>query len=94
MFDALIGNRDRSLGNMLRDATWNLFLIDHSRAFGVATELPLKLSRIDRAYWARIERLTREELDTALGAWLDEGQIKAILDRREKMKADISLLPK
>ena len=55
---------------------------------------PVKLSRIDRAYWARIERLTREELDTALRAWLDESQIKAILDRREKMKAEISLLPK
>ena len=94
MFDTLIGNRDRSLGNMLRDATWNLFLVDHSRAFGVATELPVKLSRIDRAYWARIEGLTREELDTALRAWLDDSQIKAILDRREKMKAEISLLPK
>ena len=60
MFDDLIGNRDRNLGNMLRDGTWNLILLDHSRAFGVGTELPQKLSRDRRAYWARIEGLTRD----------------------------------
>ena len=78
---------------MLRDATWNLFLVDHSRAFGAATELPHKLSRIDRAT-GRGSKSDAEALDTALRAWLDESQIKAILDRREKMKAEISLLPK
>ena len=47
MFDDLIGNRDRNRGNMLRDAAWNLILLDHSRAFGNATELPRRLTRID-----------------------------------------------
>ena len=59
MFDDLIGNRDRNQGNMLRDAAWNLILLDHSRAFGAGTELPHKLSRIDEGFWARIESLTR-----------------------------------
>ena len=36
MFDNLIGNRERNLGNMLRDAEWNVILLDHSRAFGSA----------------------------------------------------------
>ena len=53
------------------------------------SELPIKLSRIDRAYWARIEKLTREQLDAALAPWLDENQIAAILERREKMRAEI-----
>jgi hypothetical protein len=94
MFDALIGNRDRSRGNMLRDAAWNLFLIDHSRAFGVGTELPHKLSRIDKGYWARIESLTRDQLDAALHAWLGEDEIRAILDRRERMRVELRSLPR
>ena len=94
MFDNLIGNRGRSRGNMLHDAAWNLILLDHSRAFGEGIELPQKLSRIDEGFWARIENLTRHQLDTALQAWLGEPEIKAILDRREKMRAEIRLLPR
>jgi hypothetical protein len=94
MFDDLIGNRDRNWGNMLRDATWNLILLDHSRAFGAGTELPHKLSRIDEGYWARIESLTRDQLDAALQAWLGENEIRAILDRRERMRVDIKSLPR
>ena len=89
MFDDLIGNRDRNSGNMLRDAGWNLILLDHSRAFGASTELPRKLSRIDEGCWARIESLTRHQLDTALHAWLAEAEITAILDRRERMRTEI-----
>jgi hypothetical protein len=94
MFDNLIGNGDRNRDNMLRDAAWNLILVDHTRAFGAGIDAPHKLSRIDAAYWAKIEGLTRTQLDTALGAWLDDNQIKAILDRREKMRAEIRLLPR
>jgi hypothetical protein len=94
MFDALIGNRDRNLGNMLRDAAWNLMLLDHSGAFGAGAELPHKLSRIDEGYWARIESLTRNQLDAALHLWLGEAEIRAILDRRERMRVEIRLLPR
>ena len=89
MFDALIGNGARNRANTLRDPVWNLILIDHSRAFGPATEPVPDLSNIDQELWARIEGLTREQLDTALGAWLDKEQISAILERRESMKAAI-----
>ena len=94
MFDNLIGNRERNRGNMLRDAEWNVILLDHSRAFGAGSELPYKMSRIDRDYWTRIEGLTRSQLDPVLRAWLDENQIKAILDRRDKMRAEIKSLLK
>jgi hypothetical protein len=94
MFDDLIGNRDRNQGNILRDAGWNLILLDHSRAFGVGTELPRKLSRIDEGYWARIEGLTRDQLDAALRAWLSDAEIGAILDRRERMRTEIGSLPR
>lgn len=94
MFDNLIGYRDRSLGNMLRDAEWNLILLDHSRAFEDGTELPRKMNRIDQGFWNKIENLTRNQLDAALRAWLADNEIKAILDRREKMRAEIKSLPR
>jgi hypothetical protein len=94
IFDDLIGNRDRNRGNMLRDAGWNLILIDHSRAFGAGTELAHKLSRIDEGYWARIESLTRNQLDGVLRPWLGEPEIRAILDRRERIRAEIRSLPR
>jgi hypothetical protein len=94
MFDDLIGNRDRNRGNTLRDVGWKLILIDHSRAFGAGTELPRKLSRIDGGCWARIESLSRNQLDAALRPWLGEAEIGAILDRRERMRAEIRSLPR
>jgi hypothetical protein len=94
MFDNFIGNRDRNTGNILRDPAWNLFLVDHARAFGTGSELPDKMTGIDREYWARIEALTRKQLDDALGAWLDHEQVGAILDRRERMRAEIKRLPR
>jgi hypothetical protein len=94
MFDNLIGNRDRNRANMLRDVAWNVILLDHARAFGAGTELPYRMSRVDEGCWAKIESLTRSQLDAALRAWLDENQIRAILDRRERMRAEIRSLPK
>jgi hypothetical protein len=94
MFDNLIGDRDRNLGNMVRDAEWNLILLDHSRAFGDGTESLRKMNRIDQRFWSKIESLTRNQLDAALRAWLADTEIKAILDRREKMRAEIKSLPR
>jgi hypothetical protein len=94
VFDNLIANRERNTGNILRDKAWNVFLIDHSRAFGPESELLHEMTRIDGEYWTRIEGLTRKQLDDVLGPWLDQDQIRAILDRRERMRAKIKLLTK
>ena len=94
MFDNLIGNRDRNRRNMLRDGSWNLILIDHARAFGTDAELHHELKRIDAGYWAKIESLTRNQLDAALHAWLESDQIEAILARRERMRTEIKRLPR
>jgi hypothetical protein len=89
MFDGLIGNTSRNQGNTMRDSSWHLVLLDHGGAFSSGTDLPPGLTQIDRDLWARIEKLTRKELDAALGPWLDEGEIAAILARREKMRAAV-----
>ena len=92
MFDNLIGNRDRNLGNVLVDAAWNFILLDHSRAFRPDTDLRLPLTPIDSDLWKTIQPLTRTQLDARLGLWLDEKEIAGIIDRREKMKAEIDRL--
>jgi len=92
MFDNLIGNPDRNPGNMLRDAAWNLILLGHSRAFRPDADRPNRLNRIDADLWDKVQALTRTQLDARLGPWLDENEIAALIDRRERMKAEIDRL--
>jgi hypothetical protein len=89
MFDNLIGNVDRNAGNLIVDDDWNLYLIDHSRAFVTETRLRVEMTRIDRALWERMVVLDETALDAALGDWLDRGAIRAMLRRRDAMKKAI-----
>ena len=89
MFDNLIGNADRNLGNLIVDDAWNVFLIDHSRAFVTTKDLPAKFVHIDRALWTRMRALDEPALTTCLGKWLDRGAIRAVLARRDRLAAAI-----
>ena len=92
MFDNLIGNIDRNAGNLLVDAAWNLFLIDHSRAFVTETRLRAEMVRIDKGIWDKMLALDEPALTAALGKWLDRGAIRAILKRRDEMKKVVDKL--
>jgi hypothetical protein len=92
MFDNLIGNPDRNMGNLLVDDDWNLFLIDHSRAFLDSKDLPVKMERIDRDVWDRMLALDEAALTAALGNWVDRRSIRAIVARRDRMTAAIDRL--
>ena len=94
MFDNLIGNRDPNLGNWLVDPAWNLVLIDHTRALTNFNDRVHKLQRIDAALWEKMQGLTEEALAAAVGPWLGGREIKAILERRKRMAADIEQLVK
>lgn len=85
MFDALIGNIDRNPGNVLVDAGWTMYLIDHSRAFTQDHRPPVTLIRVDPALWERMQGLDEARLTAALGPWLDRNRIRAILARRDRM---------
>ncbi len=89
MFDTLIHNPDRNLNNVLHDPAWNMILLDHTMAFGTSTDLVRKMVRIDRDFWARIDKLTRGQLDAALRPWLEDGEIAAMLARRDRMRTEI-----
>jgi hypothetical protein len=94
MFDNLICNRDRNAGNLLVDDDWNLFLIDHSRAFIGDKGLAVALEHVDRALWDRMLALDEPSLQNAIGEWVDRGAIRAMLVRRDKMKTAIDNLVK
>jgi len=89
VFDNLINNRDPNLGNWLVDPEWNLILIDHTRAFAPGKDMVHKMNRIDKRLWERVLALEEAPLKTALAPYLDGGQIKDILQRRERLKKEI-----
>lgn len=92
MFDNLIGNIDPNLGNWLVDPEWNLILIDHTRAFVTNNNLYHQLSSIDVELWNKMKALDEAALTTVVGAWLDKGAIKAMLQRRDKMQPIVEKL--
>ena len=94
MFDDLIGNEDPNLGNWLVDTAWNLILIDHSRALQTGKDLYHKLNNADRALWERILVLDEARLQTAVGTWLNNGERRAILQRRDKIQQMLDKLIK
>lgn len=85
LFDQLIYNTDRNLGNMLIGKDWRLWAIDHTRAFRKHTTLksPNYVSRCDREVFQRLKALDHAMLKRELGKFLDDGQIKGILARRD-----------
>jgi hypothetical protein len=89
LFDQLIANVDRNLGNLLIDKSWNIWLIDHSRAFRLNAELrsPENLSRVDRSLLNRLRQLDRESLRSATSGYLTGQEIDALLSRRDHIVA-------
>ena len=92
LFDQLTANIDRNEGNLLYDADWHLILIDHSRAFTAQKDLKgmKQPGRIDKSLWDKIDALTLPPLEGALGHWLGEKEIAAVLARRDRMRAVIT----
>lgn len=85
VFDQLIYNTDRNLGNLIITNTWKIWMIDHTRAFRVHERLdkPQNLLRCGRELFAAIKVLTHEELNRELGDSLTKPEIKALLARRD-----------
>lgn len=89
MFDNLIFNDDRNAGNFLLDESWNVVLIDHSRAFLDRKNLlkgDHKLpAQYDRKLVERLRALNAEALEAAFDGLLQGRDIDAMLARRDKL---------
>jgi len=93
MFHNLINNVDPNQGNWLVDPSWNLFLIDNSRAFTTDDDKwPHEITRVDRDLWASVQQLDEPTLQAALGEWLGGREIRAILERRDRMTTIVEKL--
>jgi hypothetical protein len=89
VFDQLIANVDRNLGNLLIDRQWRIWLIDHSRSFRLADTLrsPKNLTRVDRAFLERLRTVDKAALSRAVGEYLTSIEVDAVLARRDLIVA-------
>ena len=89
VFDELIQNRDRNLGNTLWTTDWKLWMIDHTRAFRTGPDLlnPKLLERVERTLFEKIKALTYETVSEAAGSSLTKFEIQALLTRRDAIVA-------
>lgn len=83
VFDELISNRDRNLGNLLWTADWKMWMIDHTRAFRLGTNLrrPAVLIRIERSLLESLRTLTADAVAEAVGNSLTTYEIQGLLAR-------------
>ncbi len=83
VFDQLIYNTDRNLGNLLITKSWKLWMIDHTRAFRTRTDLlaPKNLTHCDRALLARLRELDKPVLQKKLRPYLNGLEIDGLLAR-------------
>lgn len=88
LFDALILNVDRRQENWMIDKeTWDLYLIDHSRAFRGRKELPEgftdQLVRMNKSLYTNLEALDEDRLTELLEDLVSGAQIESLLARRD-----------
>ena len=89
LFDQLIYNVDRNLGNLVITNDWTIWAIDHTRAFRTQTALktPGNVARCDRQVFERLKALDRATLRRELSDYLQTWEIDGILKRRDAIVA-------
>jgi hypothetical protein len=85
VFDELIANIDRNLGNLIITRDWHLWPIDHTRAFRTNHDLrkPANVTHADRGVIERMKALDKETVRHAASKYLTTFQIDALLSRRD-----------
>jgi hypothetical protein len=105
-WDNLIDNDDRHQNQILITKDWRMILIDHSRSFRdsktskklIYTEKhregPKLMSELPRAIVEKAKTLTFDNIKSAVGDYLSDGEIRNILFRRDLILAEIDKLIK
>lgn len=101
-FDSLIANEDRTQENMFYTKDWRMVLIDHSRSFrsskkftkqlmfgrsGIEGDNPFR--QLPRSFVEKIKALNFENIQKAVGPYLNKKEINAILKRKELLLEEI-----
>jgi len=87
VFDALIANIDRNQGNLLIDDDWNLWLIDHTRAFRETAALfdIDELDTCERGLWSALQTTSDEAIRERLEGYLTSNELKKLFLRRNRL---------
>jgi hypothetical protein len=87
VFDALIANTDRNQGNLLIDDHWNIWFIDHTRAFRETSTLVGRdqLDTCERRLWTVVSSTDRRAIRELMEPYLTNREIKKLLARRDKL---------
>jgi hypothetical protein len=101
-FDSLIANDDRTQENICYTKDWRIILIDHSQSFrstrkhkknllygkkGIKQKSPF--SMLPRVFVGKIKELNFDNIKKAVGSYLNDKEIEAILARRELILNEI-----
>ena len=95
MFDQLIENTDRNLGNTLYSRSWRIWAIDHTRAFRRSPR-PADvdaLRTIDPEVLERLAALDAKALKRTIGKYVDGPGIRHLLSRRDALLEHYGSLP-
>lgn len=87
IFDAFIANTDRNQGNLLIDDDWNLWFIDHTRAFR-ETSILFNVNEIktcERGLWAALQNTDEDAIREVLEPYLTSKEISNLFLRRKKL---------
>lgn len=87
VFDALIANTDRNQGNLLIDEDWNLWFIDHTRAFRETSVLfdADELNHCERGLWNALQSTSDEAIRERLEPYLESEELKKLFLRKKKL---------
>jgi len=94
VFDNLIANSDRNQGNLLIDRSWNIWFIDHTRAFKRSSTLIYrdKLTQCERQLWTALREVDEETLRQRVEPYLESQEISKLLTRRRLLIRHIQSL--
>ena len=85
VFDQLIYNTDRNLGNLVITKDWKIWMIDHTRGFRIMRTIlaPVNLVKCDRKLLARLRELSKDEVKQKMKGWLTGMEIDGLMARRD-----------
>jgi hypothetical protein len=87
VFDALINNLDRNQGNILWDENWNLWMIDHTRAFGrdAKVRAPEDLQMVSQRLYDALNDLDPKEMTKSMKAYMSSFELTALKKRHKDL---------
>jgi hypothetical protein len=89
IWNEVAGNTDPNLGNILYGPNWEIWFIDHTRAFRQSKDLLHAQDIIwcPRRVYERLHSVSDDEIRTTVRDLLNPGEIRGLLARRAKMVA-------